>query len=179
MVSTSGSQLLPEDAVDTLIRELLPLTTILTPNLPEAQLLLRSTGVASNDPQNVDDLVEIAKSIQQLGPKYVLLKGGHLPFTKGHIVAKGDAEQHVIFNVLYGDGRSTLIENKYLKSRNTHGTGCSLACEYFSNMSGWLSDRHSCDRLQSRFRNGYGESSPDSKQIRGSRHQYKQRYWQG
>jgi hydroxymethylpyrimidine kinase/phosphomethylpyrimidine kinase len=128
MVSTSGSQLLPEDAIDTLIQRLLPLTTILTPNLPEAKLLLRTAGVSFKEPEHVDDIVDIAKSIQKLGPKYVLLKGGHLPLTKGRVVAKGEADRNVILNVLCEGTNVTTIENNYIKSRNTHGTGCSLAC---------------------------------------------------
>lgn len=133
MVSTSGSQLLPEDAVNTLIKELLPLTTVLTPNLPEAILLLKFAGASSvsfQDPENIDDIVKIAQSIQALGPKYVLLKGGHLPLTKGGLVSKDDAERDVVLNILYGEGEVMMMETPYLKSKNTHGTGCSLACGY-------------------------------------------------
>jgi hydroxymethylpyrimidine/phosphomethylpyrimidine kinase len=129
MVSTSGSQLLPEDAVSTLIEKILPLTTVLTPNLPEAILLLKTAYVSVKDPENVDDIVSIAKEIQKLGPKFVLLKGGHLPLTKGRVVSKDEADRDVVLNVLYGEGEVTLLETPYQKSRNTHGTGCSLACK--------------------------------------------------
>src|SRR4051812_19981111 len=112
MVSTSGSELLPEEAVGTLIRELLPWTTILTPNLPEAKLLLKTAGVSFKGPGNVDDIVEIAKSIQKLGPKYVLVKGGHLPLTKGRLVSKQDADQHIVLNVLFGENKVTVMENE-------------------------------------------------------------------
>ncbi|KAF1959538.1 hypothetical protein CC80DRAFT_466442 [Byssothecium circinans] len=135
MVSTSGSQLLPEQAVDTLIKQLLPLTTILTPNLPEAQLLLRTAGVSFKDPHNVDDIITIARSLQQLGPKYVLLKGGHLPLTKGRLVSTNEADQDVVLNVLYGEAETTLLETPYQKSRNTHGTGCSLASAIACNLA--------------------------------------------
>jgi hydroxymethylpyrimidine kinase/phosphomethylpyrimidine kinase len=138
MLSTSGSQLLPEAAVSTLIEELLPLTTILTPNLPEALLLLKIAGLSFKYPENVDDIVAIAKAIQGLGPKYVLLKGGHLPLTKGRVVSKDDAERQVVLNVLYGDGEVTLMETEYLKSRNTHGTGCSLASAIACNLASGL-----------------------------------------
>lgn len=130
MVSTSGSQLLHTEAVKTLIQDLLPLTTILTPNLPEAKLILETAGVSFDEPENVDDVVAIAKLIQTLGPKYVLLKGGHLPLTKGGMVSERDAEHEVVVDVLVGEGRVSLMESAYLRSRNTHGTGCSLACEY-------------------------------------------------
>lgn len=131
MVSTSGSQLLPEKAVETLIKDLLPLTTILTPNLPEAKLLLNITNTTFKDPENFDDMIEITKKIQGLGPKYVVLKGGHLPFSKGGVVSKGDDRREIVVNVLYGDGTSTLMQSDYIDSKNTHGTGCSLACELY------------------------------------------------
>ena len=139
MLSTSGSQLLPEAAVSTLIKELLPFTTILTPNLPEALLLLRTAAVSFKEPENVDDIINIAKAIQNLGPKYVLLKGGHLPLTKGRLVSKDKADRNVILNVLVGDGETTLMETEYLKSRNTHGTGCSLASAIACNLAYGLS----------------------------------------
>lgn len=129
MVSTSGSHLLPESAISTLIERLLPLTTILTPNLPEAELLLKIAGVNVEPPQNVDDMLNIAKRIQQLGPKYVLLKGGHLPLTKGRLVSKSEEEKDIVLNVLVSKDETSLMESPYLRSNNTHGTGCSLACK--------------------------------------------------
>jgi hydroxymethylpyrimidine kinase/phosphomethylpyrimidine kinase len=129
MVSTSGSQLLPPAAVSTLIEKLLPQTTILTPNLPEAKLLLQTAGVQVNDPENVDDIVAMVHKLLGLGPKWVLLKGGHLPLTKGKVVSRDESEKEIVVNVLVGESGLTVLESKYLKSENTHGTGCSLACE--------------------------------------------------
>ncbi|KAL5118041.1 trifunctional hydroxymethylpyrimidine kinase/phosphomethylpyrimidine kinase/thiaminase [Pleosporales sp. CAS-2024a] len=129
MVSTSGAQLLPEAAVSILIDRLLPLTTILTPNLPEAKLLLKIAGVDFEEPNNVDDMVDMAQKIQRLGPKWVLLKGGHLPLTRARLVSKEESEKDVVLNALVGATELTLMESEYLKSNNTHGTGCSLACE--------------------------------------------------
>lgn len=128
MVSTSGSQLLPHAAISTLISSLLPLTTILTPNLPEARLLLQTAGVHFNDPRNIDDIVAMAHSLLGLGPKWVLLKGGHLPLTKGRLVSSEESDREIVLNVLVGESGLTVLESKYLKSDNTHGTGCSLAC---------------------------------------------------
>lgn len=132
MVSTSGSQLLPQEAARELREFLLPLATVLTPNVPEAKLLLSNAGSPVQDPQNVDDLVNLAKSVQSLGPKYVLVKGGHLPFKKDGTIANTDAEKELMIDVLFGEGSVTRIETKYQKSKNTHGTGCSLACEYMT-----------------------------------------------
>lgn len=138
MVSTSGSQLLPHEAVRSLIEFLLPLTTVLTPNLPEARLLLAEAGKAVGDPKNVDDLVGIAKAVQALGPKFVLVKGGHLPFKKNGDVARTEEEKEVMIDVLFGEGKETRIETLYQKSKNTHGTGCSLACEFWMLQEFWL-----------------------------------------
>jgi hydroxymethylpyrimidine/phosphomethylpyrimidine kinase len=109
--------------------QLLPQAIVLTPNVPEAKLLLSDAGKPAEDPRNVDDLIEIAKSVQSLGPRYVLVKGGHLPFKKDGSVANTDEERELVIDILYGDGGVTRIETAYQKSRNTHGTGCSLACE--------------------------------------------------
>lgn len=129
MVSTSGSSLLDTDAVNILIQRLFPMSTIVTPNIPEAKELLRSQGVPFKEPETVHDIVDMAKAIQGLGPKYVLLKGGHLPLTSDRRVSNGDNDRKIVLNVLYGEGKTTLIESEYLHSKNTHGTGCSLACK--------------------------------------------------
>lgn len=136
MVSTSGAQLLPKDAVKSLLEELLPVTTILTPNLLEAQLLLREAGQSDSPfetPKSTEDLVNMAKSLQKLGPKFVLLKGGHLPLTKDGKISRLDAEHFTVLNVLVSSNDEVhVITNNYQRSKNTHGTGCSLACKLHS-----------------------------------------------
>ena len=139
MVSTSGSQLLPETAVSTLIDELLPFTSILTPNLSEALRLLSIAGIVVKNPETIDDFIKIAMHIRSLGPKWVLLKGGHLPFTKEGLASKGVEGHEVVLNVLVGDGGVSLMENKYLHCRNTHGTGCSLASAIACNLAAGMS----------------------------------------
>jgi hydroxymethylpyrimidine kinase/phosphomethylpyrimidine kinase len=129
MVSTSGSQLLPNSAISELLELLFPMTTVLTPNIPEAKLLLASAGKPAPDLQNIEDLVDLAKAVQSLGPKYILVKGGHLPFKKDGTVAQRPEDRDLMVDVLYGEGRVTKIETGYQNSKNTHGTGCSLACK--------------------------------------------------
>jgi hydroxymethylpyrimidine/phosphomethylpyrimidine kinase len=129
MVSTSGAQLLPQGAVTELRMHLLPISTVLTPNVPEAKLLLSDAGYKMKDPQCIDDLINIAKAVQSLGPEYALVKGGHLPFKNDGTIALEEAERELIVDVLYGNGKVLRIDSVYRKSRNTHGTGCSLACE--------------------------------------------------
>lgn len=129
-MSTSGSQLLPSTAICRLRELLLPHTTILTPNVPEAKLLLSDAGKFVEEPKNLDDLKKIAKEVQSLGPTYVLVKGGHLPLQKDGTVATKEEEKEFMVDILYGEGVITEIKTRYQKSRNTHGTGCSLACEF-------------------------------------------------
>lgn len=131
MVSTSGAQLLPQDAVEILKDSILPHTTILTPNLPEAKLLLKTAGQNVEDPSTVEDLISMAKAIKALGPSHVLLKGGHLPLSRNKIVSSGEAEHHVVVDVLQTKDETVILESPYIQSRNTHGTGCSLACMLF------------------------------------------------
>ncbi|MCJ1438990.1 ATP-dependent RNA helicase dbp2 [Xylographa pallens] len=129
MVSTSGTQLLPQAAVRELCEHLLPLATILTPNVPEAKILVENrTGTYRSDPQSLDDLILLAKEVQQLGAQWVLLKGGHLPLAKDHTASQKNAtDPATVIDILYDGTDVTLIETEYLKSKSTHGTGCSLA----------------------------------------------------
>lgn len=129
MVSTSGAQLLPKEAIMELRRCLLPIATVLTPNVPEARLLLSDAGNNLVDLECVEDLISLAKAVQALGPKYVLVKGGHTPFNKDRRIAITDDEKMLMVDVLYGEGEAVCIETKYQASKNTHGTGCSLACK--------------------------------------------------
>ena len=130
MVATTGAQLLPEKAVKTLCDELLKETFILTPNIPEANMILKAADRPSVEVEGLEDLKMLAAAVLELGPRYVLLKGGHIPLTSEYKVARSDEEKAVIVNVLVGDGVQEVIESKYQNSRNTHGTGCSLACKY-------------------------------------------------
>lgn len=128
MVSTSGAQLLPNEAVHNLRTHLLPLTTTLTPNIPEAKMLLQNASMEVPELASLENIVEMAKKLQSLGPKYVLVKGGHLPLTCDGRISKRDADHHTIVDILYDGHQATLYQTEYHNSKNTHGTGCSLAC---------------------------------------------------
>lgn len=109
MVSKSGHHLLQPDAVDALRRELLPMAEIVTPNLPEAGVLL-----GRDEPRTIAEMREAARALHQLGPRYVLLKGGHL----------NDADSTDILD----DGTTQLeFRSTRIATRNTHGTGCTLS----------------------------------------------------
>ena len=106
-VSKHGDPLLAAEAVETVISELLPLATVATPNLDEVRLL---TGV---EVQTERDMTRAAEAILALGPRWALIKGGHLA---------GDAVD------LLSDGETELwLRSPRHDNRHTHGTGCSLA----------------------------------------------------
>lgn len=108
MVSKSGSYLLQNDSVHCLINELFPLATVITPNIPEAEIL------AKMKINNQRDMELAAAKILKMGPKYVVLKGGHLTGKSCDDLVLGKNIQEVF--------STTRIDNK-----NTHGTGCSLS----------------------------------------------------
>ncbi|KAI5211123.1 hypothetical protein E4T38_01735 [Aureobasidium subglaciale] len=139
MVATSGARLLKEEAIKTLCTELLPVTGLITPNIPEALLLLEESGNKIDDIKDLDGMKRLAKAVADLGPKSVLIKGGHIPLKKNYEVATTDDEKEVLVNVLYTDGDYCVFESKYQIARNTHGTGCSLASAIACNVANGLS----------------------------------------
>ena len=128
MVSTSGAQLLPNEALRCLREKLLPLATVLTPNIPEARLLVQDAGEDVQQPECLEDIIELAKAVHKLGPRYVLVKGGHLPLTQDHTASSAKDENRFVFDVLFDGKDMVLLKTNYSNSKNTHGTGCSLAC---------------------------------------------------
>lgn len=109
MVAKGGARLLDKDALDALILRLLPLASLLTPNVPEAEIL---TGMSIQTPR---DLERAADALLGLGPSAVLMKGGHL---------EGDS---VVDLLRTADGAEHRFESPRIRSRSTHGTGCTLA----------------------------------------------------
>lgn len=107
MVAKSGDSLLSEQAVETLCSDLLPLAYVVTPNLPEAA---RLTGMPIND---LKDMEKAACLIHSMGPRNVVIKGGHL---------EGDA-----VDLLFDGNSTTLFPGPRLSSQNTHGTGCTFS----------------------------------------------------
>ncbi len=121
MVATSGSRLLRDTAIDALKSELLPLGDVITPNVPEAEVL------AGLEIACEEDMLRAAKEIvRSLGVKAVLIKGGHA-FDKSGGKADGRLD------LLYMNGEAHRITGPHIQNPNTHGTGCTLssaiACE--------------------------------------------------
>lgn len=134
MVATTGAELLPPEALRELRARLLPRATVLTPNIPEARLLLADAGLGDVLPDKlgggVADLEAAGRALLSLGPEWVLVKGGHAPLRRRDYAAAGtDAERELVVDVLCGKDGCVRIETDFQTSRNTHGTGCSLACE--------------------------------------------------
>lgn len=113
MVATSGDVLLQESAINTLRRTLIPKATLITPNLPEASVLLNCPR-----PESLEAMIAMVDPLMELGASAVLLKGGHLSSDKGN----GKAVD------LFHDGETLhKLESVWIETRNTHGTGCTLS----------------------------------------------------
>lgn len=107
MISKSGYSLLKPEAKKSMIEELIPMAYIITPNVPEAEEITDTTI------NNLEDMKEVGRKILALGPKFVLMKGGHL---------EGDA-----VDVLIGEDTFEVFKVERLDRKNTHGTGCTLS----------------------------------------------------
>jgi len=113
MVAKSGDALLAKEAVGALAEALLPLATVVTPNLPEAGVLLGQRA-----PESVREMYRTAERLRERmaheGERWVLLKGGHLP--------AGDA-----VDLLHDGDRMIELVSRRIDTKNTHGTGCTLS----------------------------------------------------
>ncbi|HEM3638042.1 TPA: bifunctional hydroxymethylpyrimidine kinase/phosphomethylpyrimidine kinase [Streptococcus suis] len=109
MVATSGDRLIEENAIQALKTKLLPLATIITPNLPEAEVLVGRTLKSENDIMNAGRWIR-----KELGVKNVVIKGGHLA--------------NVASDYLFlEDGEVRIISAARIATNHTHGTGCTYA----------------------------------------------------
>ncbi|MBP2625831.1 MAG: phosphomethylpyrimidine kinase [Firmicutes bacterium] len=115
MISKSGYYLLKPDAVEAMISCLLPLATIVTPNIPEAEEIA-GIGITS-----LEDMEAAARIIHSIGPKYVLLKGGHREEDATDILFDGDNFQY--------------LTSPRIATKNTHGTGCTLSAAIAANLA--------------------------------------------
>lgn len=115
MVSKSGYMLLNPDAIESLKNELLPLATVVTPNLPEAEKISKVAIDGFND------MEKSARAIRAMGPKNVLIKGGHL---------SGDST-----DILFDGKNMIYLHAARVDTKNTHGTGCTLSSAIASNLA--------------------------------------------
>jgi len=115
MVTKSGSNLLQPNAIDALKEHLIPLAYLITPNIPEAEVL---TGLKI---ETVEDMINASKKLIKLGCKNVLLKGGHL---------EGPA-----VDILYDGNNIKKFKLDRIQSNNNHGTGCALSSAICANLA--------------------------------------------
>ena len=126
MVAKGGTKLIDDKAVELLKYELIKKVTLITPNIPEAEIL---TGIQI---RNKEDMIFAAHKLIEIGAKNVLIKGGHLAskIVKDIFVSKSD---YKIFN------------NKRYKTKNTHGTGCTLSSAITTFLSCGKPIKKSCE----------------------------------
>lgn len=115
MVSTSGSKLVSDEAISTLIEKLMPLAKVITPNIKEAEVL------CGFKIENTEDMIKAGKQIAQNLNVSVLVKGGHL---------SDDA-----IDILYDDGKIKYFKSERINNPNTHGTGCTLSSAIACNLA--------------------------------------------
>ncbi|MDD6703305.1 MAG: bifunctional hydroxymethylpyrimidine kinase/phosphomethylpyrimidine kinase [Clostridiaceae bacterium] len=128
MVATSGASLIRTEAVSALEKELIPIAYLVTPNIPEAEMLTGNKIVTR------DDMQKSAKQIAEAYGCNVLLKGGH---------SVNDAS-----DLLYSDGQAQWLEGKKINNPNTHGTGCTLSSAIASNLAKGYSLAYSVRRAK-------------------------------
>lgn len=115
MVSKSGHRLLQPEAIEALVSELIPLATLITPNLEEVAELM------GRRPENEREMEEAARELGRLGPAAVLVKGGHLGGTTS-------------IDILWDGNGLHRLEAPRIDARHTHGTGCTLSAAIASNL---------------------------------------------
>jgi len=108
MIAKGGAKLVNNNSIKYLKKLLLPLCNVVTPNIPEAEVL---TGCSIS---NKEDMIVAAKKIINMGAKNVLLKGGHL-------------KNKMIFDILVSKKEVKIFSKRKIKTKNTHGTGCTLS----------------------------------------------------
>lgn len=126
MVSTSGHRLMKEDAIEALTTELIPLASVITPNLPEAEVLLG---------ERITDLPAAAKQLAEKFKVSVLLKAGHqVPYSPTPLPPY---TQHQLTDILYNykEARTYAYPHPRVETKNTHGTGCTLSSAIASELA--------------------------------------------
>lgn len=134
MISKSGYSLLKPESKTALISKLIPLATIITPNLPEAEEILKEVGSTITSINTVEDMEKAAKEIYKLGCKNVFLKGGHL---------EGEA-----IDILYDGNECTYFSSERIPTKNTHGTGCTISSAIAANLAQEYSVKDSIEKAK-------------------------------
>ena len=130
--STSGYDLIDDEALRVLIKELFPLSAIVTPNLPEAERIARMQI------KNEADIKQAAQIMQSFGAENVLIKGGHLLEGKRRKVKgkkENDNQKIMARDFLFSGNELLIFEAEYIETTATHGTGCTLSAAIAANLA--------------------------------------------
>ena len=127
MVAKGGHRLISNSSINYLRKKLLPYALLVTPNIPEAETLIKKRI------QTLEDVIKAGKEILKFGPKFVLIKGGH-------------TNKSFIEDVLISKNNIKIFKNKKIKTKNTHGTGCTLSSAIASFISKNYNMNESCRR---------------------------------
>ena len=128
--STSGFDLIDDQALRVLIELLFPLAEVVTPNLPEAERIVRMKI------ETEQDIKKAARIMQSFGAKNVLIKGGHLFEGKRQKVkGKGEIEERIAGDYLFVGDDLQIYEAEFIETNATHGTGCTLAAAITANLA--------------------------------------------
>ncbi|MEY4791014.1 MAG: phosphomethylpyrimidine kinase [Pseudomonadota bacterium] len=127
MVAKGGHRLISNSSINYLRKKLLPYALLVTPNIPEAETLIKKRI------QTLEDVIKAGKEILKFGPKFVLIKGGHV-------------NKSFIEDVLISKNNIKIFKNKKIKTKNTHGTGCTLSSAIASFISKNYGMNESCRR---------------------------------
>ena len=153
MISKSGYDLLQPEAKKALIETLLPMATLITPNLPEAEVIVGYTI------DTIELMKKAARDLHKIGCTYVLVKGGHL---------SNDAT-----DVLFDGEYFHLLEAKRLISINTHGTGCTLSAAIAANLAKGLHVKEAVEEAKAYITEAIGFGFPLGKGVGPVHHFYK------
>jgi hydroxymethylpyrimidine/phosphomethylpyrimidine kinase len=127
MVAKGGQRLISNSSINFLREKLFPYALLVTPNIPEAEALINKKI------KTLDDIIKAGKQILKFGPKFVLIKGGHI-------------NKSIIEDVLISKNNIKIFKNKKIKTKNTHGTGCTLSSAIASFISRNYNMNESCRR---------------------------------
>lgn len=127
MVAKGGQRLISNSSINFLREKLFPYALLVTPNIPEAEALINKKI------KTLDDIIKAGKQILKFGPKFVLIKGGHI-------------NKSIIQDVLISKNNIKIFKNKKIKTKNTHGTGCTLSSAIASFISINYNMNESCRR---------------------------------
>jgi hydroxymethylpyrimidine/phosphomethylpyrimidine kinase len=127
MVAKGGQRLISNNSINFLREKLFPYALLVTPNIPEAEALIKKNI------KTLDDIIKAGKQILNFGPKFVLIKGGHI-------------NKSIIEDLLISKNNIKIFKNKKIKTKNTHGTGCTLSSAIASFISRNYNMYESCRR---------------------------------